>query len=131
MTGYTVPPPLQVVSSDEAVQCPIPESLEETIEESTEEPSEVSESENQEILCIEYEENEQEVVERIDEKLDRIYKHPLKNRRVKILYQEWVIGRISWYNKKLDEYRVEFEDGTENYINLDDANGIEMILLEK
>ena len=68
---------------------------------------------------------------RVDEELDRIYKHPLKNRRIKILYQQWAIGRISWYNKKLDEYRVEFEDGTEDYINLDDVNGAEMILLEK
>ena len=46
-------------------------------------------------------------------------------------YQERVIGRISWYNNNLDEYRVKFEDGTEDYINLDDENGIEMILLEK
>ena len=56
------------------MQCPIPKS---TIEE----PSKDSESENQEILCMEYEENEQEVAERIDEELDRMYKHPLKNRR--------------------------------------------------
>ena len=68
---------------------------------------------------------------RVHEELDRIYKHPLKNRRIKILYQEWAIGRISWYNKKLDEYQVEFEDGTADYINLDDVNGTEMILLEK
>ena len=59
------------------MQCPIPES---TIEE----PSEDSESENQEIMCMQYEENEQKVVERVDEKLDQIYKHPLKNRIVKI-----------------------------------------------
>ena len=31
----------------------------------------------------------------------------------------------------LDGYRVEFEDGTEDYINLDNVNGIEMILHEK
>ena len=80
---------------------------------------------------MECEENEQEVVECIDEELDRIYKYPLKNRRVKVLYQEWEIGSISCYNKKLNEYRVEFEDGTEDYIKLDDVNGIEMILLEK
>ena len=96
-----------------------------------EEPSEDSESANQEIMCMEYEENEQEVVERIDEELDRIYKHPLKNRRVTTLYQEWAIRRLPWYNKKLDVYRVQFEDGTEDYINLDDVNGIDMILLEK
>ena len=124
LTGSTVPPPLQVVSSDQAMQCPIPES---TIEE----PSEDSESENQEILCVEYEGNEQEVVERIDEELHRIYKYPFKNRRVKILYQESAIGRISWYNKKLDAYRVEFADGTEDCINLDDVSGTEMILHEK
>ena len=80
---------------------------------------------------MEYEENEQKVVEFFDEELDRIYKHPLKNQRVKILYEEWAIGCILWYNKRLDEYRVEFQDGTENYINFDDVNGIEMILLEQ
>ena len=96
-------------------------------ESKAEEPSEDSESENQEILCMEYEENEQEVVECSDEELDRIYKHPLKNRRVKILYEKWTTGCILWYNKKLDEYRVEFEDGTKDYINLHDVNGIEMI----
>ena len=31
------------------------------------------------------------------------------------------IGKITWYNKKFNEYRVEFEDGTDDYINLDDA----------
>ena len=97
LTAYTVLPPLQVVLLDQAMPCPIPESM-------IEEPSKDSESENQEILCMEYKGNEQEVVEHIDEELNRIYKHPLKNRRVKILYQEWVTGCISWYNKKLDEY---------------------------
>ena len=87
LTRYTIPPSLQVVSSDQAMQCPIPESK-------AEEPSEDSESENQEILCMEYEENEQEVVECSDEELDRIYKHPLKNRRVKILYEKWTAGCI-------------------------------------
>ena len=38
---------------------------------------------------------------------------------------------ISWYNKKLDKCPVEFECGTEDYMNLDDMNGIEMILLGK
>ena len=64
LTGYTVPPPLQVVSSDQAMQYPI---LESTIEERSED----SESENQEIRCMEYEGNEQ-VVELTDEELDRI-----------------------------------------------------------
>ena len=79
------------------MQCPIPES---TIEK----PSEDSESENQEILGMEYEENEQEVVERIDEELiESISNHSKMG--------DWA---HFWYNKKLDEYRVEFEDGTED-----------------
>ena len=55
----------------------------------------------------------------------------LSVRRVKILFKEWTIECISWYNKKLDEYRFEFEDGTEDYVNFDDVNRIEMILPEK
>ena len=85
--GCSIPPPLQVVLSDQTMQCPIPES---TIEE----PSIDSESENQVILCMEYDENEQELVVGLNEELDPIYKHPLKNQRVKILYQEWTIGCI-------------------------------------
>ena len=28
-----------------------------------------------------------------------------------------------------NEYRVEFEDGTKDYVNLNDVNSVEMILL--
>ena len=41
------------------------------------------------------------------------------------------IGKITRYNKKFNEYRVEFEDGTDDYINLDDVNGVEIILLDQ
>ena len=34
------------------------------------------------------------------------------------------------YNKALNEYRVEFEDGSGDYLTLDDINGVEMILLD-
>ena len=45
---------------------------------------------------------------------------------------EWFkIPRKGDWAHNLDEYRVKFEDGTEDYINLDDESGIEMILLEK
>ena len=38
---------------------------------------------------------------------------------------------IQWYSNKLDEYRVLllFLDGTDDYIKLDDADGIEMVVL--
>ena len=34
-----------------------------------------------------------------------------------------------WYNTKLDEYPVLYEDSSEDYITLDDINGIDMILI--
>ena len=43
-----------------------------------EESSEDSEFENQKTMCMEYAENKQEVVERIDEELYRIYKSYIK-----------------------------------------------------
>ena len=52
-----------------------------------------------------YEESEdskvQENDERIDSEIDRIYKNLLKNRKLKILYQEWHVGLITWCNKTL------------------------------
>ena len=56
--------------------------------------------------------------ERIDSRIDRIYQHPLKNCKLKILYQEQHVGIINWYKKTLDKYRIPFDDGTEGYFNL-------------
>ena len=126
LKGYTVPPPLPVASSGQPMQSPIPEP-------NVVEQSDDFESDNQEVLCMNYEEEEQddkqEDEERIDLENDRIRTHPLKNRKLKILYDKWEIGKITWYNKKFNEYRVKFEDGTDDYINLDDVNGVEIILL--
>ena len=84
-------------------------------------------------LCMAYEKSEhnevQENDERIDNEFDRIYKHPLKNRKLKILYQEWLIGLVTWYNKVLEEYRIAFHDSTEDQINLSSGDGMEIILL--
>ena len=35
-----------------------------------------------------------------------------------------------WYNTKLTEYRVLYEDSSEDYITLDDINGIDMIFID-
>ena len=69
--------------------------------------------------------------ERIDLQVDRVYKHPLVNRNVTVFYDEWHVGTITWYNKKLDECRVLYEvDNSEDYLKLDDFNGLNVILLE-
>ena len=36
-----------------------------------------------------------------------------------------------WYNTKLDEYRVMYEDSSEDYITFHEINGIDMILINK
>ena len=47
-----------------------------------------------------------------------------------MFFDKWEIGKITWYNKTFNEYRVEFDDGTEDYVNLDDVDGVEIILLD-
>ena len=44
------------------------------------------------------------------------------------MYENW---EIAWYNKKFNEYRVEFEDGSDDYINLDHVDGVDIIILDK
>ena len=84
-------------------------------------------------LCMDEEQKEHEEVAdspRVDVVKDRVYKHPLKNLKLKVLYQNWHVGTITWYNKVWTSiYRIEYEDGTDDYINLDYVDGIEIILL--
>ena len=68
--------------------------------------------------------------ERIDLAVDRDYKHPLVNRNVTVCYDEWHVGTITWYNVKLDECRVLNVVKTEDYLKLDDFNGVDVILLD-
>ena len=71
-----------------------------------------SDQEQEERYINEEQGEEEEEVQRFDVK-DRVDQHPLKNRRLKVLlYQEWHIGKITWY-KVLEEYKVEFNDGTD------------------
>ena len=51
----------------------------------------------------------------------------LQNRKLKILYQKWHVGLITGCNKTLDEYRIAFDNVTEDYINLNSVDGIEIV----
>jgi len=35
-----------------------------------------------------------------------------------------------WYNTNLAEYRVLYKDSSEDYITMDDINGIDMIFID-
>ena len=42
----------------------------------------------------------------------------------------WFIGTVSWYNSQLGKLRIVFEDGSDDYIQPDEIDGIEIIMLE-
>ena len=68
--------------------------------------------------------------ERIDLAVDRTSNHTLVNRTVNVCDDEWHIGTITWYNTKLDECRVLYADKSEDYLKLDDFNGVDVILID-
>ena len=76
--------------------------------------------------------NENDGVEnvRVDLAKDRTINHIMVNKHVTALYDDWHTGIITWYNTKLDEYRVVFPDKWEDYFKLDDFNGVDVILEE-
>ena len=66
---------------------------------------------------------------RVDHEDDRV-EDEYKGRKIKALYTNgWFTGSIRYLNKKLDEYNVLFDDGTEDYIQLADVDGVEIQLL--
>ena len=65
----------------------------------------------------------------VDNVKDRIYDHAIINHKIRAFYDDWHTGEIMWYNTKHDEYRVLYDDSSEDYIALDDSNGIDMILI--
>merc|ERR1712083_755678 len=75
-------------------------------------------------------EEEGEEGERIDKEEDRSYNEKLVGERIKGNYENgWATGTIQWFNSKLLEYNVLFEDGSEDYITTDDIDGVDIILV--
>ena len=124
LPGYILPPPLLTPALEEAIQCEVPQPDEEVPDDGDKYP-----------LCLQYdaqvadEEDDSLRADRIDDAKDRVDNHPLKQREVKVLYEERHIGKMPWYNKVLDEYRLAFPDGTVDFIKLDNIEGIECVLL--
>ena len=47
--------------------------------------------------------------------------------KIKALYEHgWQIGKISYFNTVLQEYRVTFADNSEGYIRMIDIDGVEI-----
>ena len=45
-------------------------------------------------------------------KVGRIYDHAIINRKIRAFYDDWHTFEIMWYNTKLAEYRVLYEDSS-------------------
>ena len=76
-----------------------------------------------------YDSIERSVVERVDVK-DSLHFHTLNKRKVKVVYEEWHIGKRTWYNEMLDEYKVEYKENN-NYIKPIEFNGTGVIILDQ
>ena len=75
-----------------------------------------------------YQETTDEDLE-VDHDIDRNIEHNLVGRKIKALYDNgWFIGRITWFNNEMEKLRVEFENGTEDYIYQSDI-GVEISLI--
>ena len=87
---------------------------------------EAFEEENEEVTGNEEEEQFYEP----DHVADRDFSYPLVGKRIRCHYSSWVTGKFVWFNSALKKYRIQFEDGSEDYVSLNDiSRGTNMFLL--
>ena len=66
----------------------------------------------------------------IDDESDRLYEYGFTGMRIKAHYHNgWFIGKIAYYNSKLNEYKVLYDDMLPDFIRPDEIDGIEIMLL--
>merc|ERR1712050_530391 len=76
------------------------------------------------------EKDEEDEPERIDKEGDRNYNDKLVGEKIRGNYENgWHTGTIQWFNTEFLEYRVLFEDGSEDYISTDDIDGVDIVLV--
>ena len=67
---------------------------------------------------------------RVDYTEDQTYDDPLVGKKLRCNYDSgWHTGKIEYFNTKLEEYVVFFEDESSDYIKKSDIDGLEIILL--
>ena len=84
-----------------------------------------------EVLEDDMEQPENEGSEWVDDENDRSCDDELCGRKLKALYQNgWFTGVIEYYNTNINQYRVVYSDKSEDYIGIEDIDGIEIILID-
>ena len=70
---------------------------------------------------------------RSDDEEDRQLDHNLVGLKIRIFYDDqgkWYDGQITWFNKKMGQVRIYFEeDDTDDHIEETEINGVDVILL--
>ena len=68
--------------------------------------------------------------ERVDKAEERDFEHKNFGRNIKALYENgWHIGTIKYFCKDLIEYKIDYPDGSTDYISPNDIDGLEVILI--
>ena len=127
MPEYVVPPPLPIPAGDDPFESLIPEG--EAMPDDIVEVDEVivntgadDDAEEEEDDCV-----------AIDDEEDRQLDHNLVGLKIRIFYNDqgkWYDGQITWFNKKMGQVRIYFEeDDTDDYIEETEINGVDVILL--
>ena len=117
LPGYNIPPPSMIEpdSVTPGMQNPEPN---ENVD---------IEPENESLLNDDDDDEREEFEDNI---ADRIFHHELVGKQVKGLYENgWFIGKIQYFNSRLDEFKVVFEDDTIDYISKKDIDDVELLLI--
>ena len=62
--------------------------------------------------------------------VDRIFNAKLVGRKIRGLYETgWHDGKIEYFNSKLQEYFLSFEDGSSDYLKESDIDGSQVMLI--
>ena len=88
-------------------------------------------SDNQIVDDVNVVEDEEIIAESFpDEIEDRCEEDELIGRKIRALYDSgWFEGEIRYFNKKMGKYMVRFTDGDEDFVGLEEIDGVEIILL--
>ena len=66
----------------------------------------------------------------VDYEQDRDITHHFVGKEFRVCYDyDWFTGVATWFDVTMAKLRLEFDDGSDDYIAFDEINGIEIICL--
>ena len=66
-----------------------------------------------------------------DLEIDHSYDDKLCERKLKPLHDNaWFLRNIEYYNETMSKYRLIYSDGSEDFIKVEDIDGVEIMLID-